>query len=196
VNKTTRPAPKVLGSKFCLAGLGDTTPGELVPEASNKWFPIRLQFIAKDSQQTKHQILLIVMPSGVATTNLSGISMEVDDEGWSFHLKIKVPKLATDVEKLYQLIERHWEETKPNYIPCLDGFRIHDALEDHLANLRKKETESLISEAVFPLEIHVSKKIHEIQILGDKGQNTRILYVDLKGEESEYKAVPVAKVTM
>jgi hypothetical protein len=32
--------------------------------------------------------------------------------------------------------------------------------------------------------------------LGDKGQNTRILYVDLKGEESEYKAVPVAKVTM
>jgi hypothetical protein len=40
------------------------------------------------------------------------------------------------------------------------------------------------------------KKIHEIQILGAKGQNTHILYVDLKGDESEYKAVSVAKVTM
>jgi hypothetical protein len=90
------------------------------------------------------------MPSSVATANLSGISMEVDDEGWSFHLVIKVPKLATNVEKLYQLIEHHWEDTKLNCIPCLEGFHIHDALEDHLANLCKKETESLICQAVFP----------------------------------------------
>jgi hypothetical protein len=127
LKKITSPIPKV-GSKFCAAGLGDATPGELVPEASKtdeqKWFPIRFQLIAKDSQQMKHQILLIVMPSGVATANLSGISIEVDDEGWSFHLAIKVPKLATNVEKLYQLIEHHWEETKSNYIPCLYEFRM------------------------------------------------------------------------
>jgi hypothetical protein len=138
---------------------------------------------------------MIVMPSGVATKNLTGISMAVEDDGWTFQLTIKVPQLAINVEALYLLLDRHWEESGHEF-PYLDGFRIRDALEDHLAKLRKKETEALTCEACFPLEIRVSKKIHEVQILGDKGQNTRILYVDLKGEESEYKAVADAKVTL
>jgi hypothetical protein len=121
--------------------------------------------------------------------------MEVEDERWTFHLTVKVPELATNVNSIYTLLERHWEE-KGHRFPYLDGFRIRDALEDHLAKLRKMVTEKVVCEARFPLGISVSKKIHEIEILGDRGQNTRILYVDLKGDESEYKAITDAKVTM
>jgi hypothetical protein len=185
-------------AKF-LAGLGGEKPGELAKidtQLNQKcWYPIFFQFVSKDTEHTEHQILLIVMPSGVATNNLAGVSMEVEDEGWTFHLTVKVPELATNVNSIYTLLERHWEETG-YYYPNLDGFRIRDALEDHLAKLRKKVTEKLVCEARFSLEISVSKKIHEIQILGDREQSTRILYVDLKGDESEYKAVTDAKVTM
>jgi hypothetical protein len=97
------------------------------------------------------------MPSGVATKNLAGVSMEVEDEGWTFHLTVKVPKLATNVNSIYTLLERHWEENGHRF-PYLDGFRIRDALEDHLAKLRKKVTEKLVCRARFSLEISVSKK--------------------------------------
>jgi hypothetical protein len=67
------------------AGLGDEKPGELAKFDSKLnqkcWYPIFFQFVSKDTEHTEHQILLIVMPSGVATKNLSGVSMEVEDEG-------------------------------------------------------------------------------------------------------------------
>jgi hypothetical protein len=108
------------------------------------------------------------MPSGLATKNLAaGVSMEVEDEGWTFHLTVKVPELATNVNSIYTLFKSHWEE-KGRRFPYLDGFCIRDALRYHLAKLRKKVTEKLACEACFSLEISASKKKnHEIQILGE-----------------------------
>jgi hypothetical protein len=64
-----------------------------------------------------------------------------------------------------------------------------------LPSLERRSHKNWSARHAFPLKL-VFQKIHEIQILGDRGQNTRILYVDLKGDESEYKAVTDAKVTM
>jgi hypothetical protein len=121
------------------AGLGGEKPGELAKidtQPNQKCrYPIFFQFVSKDTEHTEHQILLIVMPSGVATNNLAGVN-----EGWTFHLTVKVPELATNVNSIYTtLLKHHWEETG-HYYPYLDGFRIRDALEDHLAKLRKKVT--------------------------------------------------------
>jgi hypothetical protein len=44
------------------------------------------------------------------------------------------------------------------------------------------------------VEIQVSKKINFIKLLGKKGDDTRVLCVDRKAEESTYKCMAVAQV--
>jgi hypothetical protein len=160
-DKVFEDTTKIPAKGKFLAGLGGKKPGELakidIQPNQKCWYPIFFQFVSKDTKHTEHQILLIVMPSGVATKNLARVSMEVEDEGWTFLLTVKVPELATNLNLIYTLLERHWEE-KGHRFPYLDGFHIRDVLEDHLAKLRKKVTEKLVCEARFSLEISVSKK--------------------------------------
>lgn len=155
------------------------------------WHPVSIQFTSKDEDFTQHLILLIVMPSGVASKDLSGINMAVEDDGRDFHMTITVPELLTNVGSLYELLRRKWNHDELNdelhAVSLSDGIRIKNALEEHLAVLRTRESESLVCDAHFPLGIRVSKKINNIHLLGEMQNHTRILYIDLKGEESEYK---------
>jgi len=72
-----------------------------------------------------------------------------------------------------------------------DIMKRSEALSDVLASMRSSEQEVLKSTCRIPLPIQVSRKIHKIELLGSQ-DGTRIIDIDLKAEESTYRAMQSA----
>ena len=68
------------------------------------------------------------------------------------------------------------------------------ALLDVLALMHASEQEVLSSTCPITLPIQVSHKINSIELHGSHDDGSRIIYVDLKAEESTYHAMEIPKV--
>ena len=65
---------------------------------------------------------------------------------------------------------------------------------DVLALMHASDQEVLSSTCPIMLPIQVSCKINNIELLGSHDDGSHIIYVDLKGEESMYRAMQIFKV--
>lgn len=150
------------------------------------WAPLRLTSVWKDSEMTEHVFVALVLPSGVASKNVDNIDVSVDSSGTELLIKVRWPRFVCEVESLHKVWTRSMSYSAGNENRELLS-RIN-AFSETLATMRKNEQEILTSTAKIPLPIQVSKKPNFVKLLGDLEGDTRVLYVDLKAEESTYKA--------
>ena len=68
------------------------------------------------------------------------------------------------------------------------------AFSDKMATMRASEKSIVMSVARIPLDIKVAKKVNFVRLLAGKSSEARVMYVDLKAEESTYKSRTAAKV--
>ena len=135
---------------------------------------------------TEHVFVALVLPSGVASKNVDNVDVTVDSSGTELLIKVRWPRFMCDVESLHRVWTRGMSHTAVDKNRELLS-RIN-SFSETLATMRKNEQEILTSTAKIPLPIQVSKKPNFVKLLGDQEDDTRVLYVDLKAEESTYKA--------
>lgn len=178
------------------------TPGEQYGDDYHLFKPMHFKATYKDSAtKTQHVVIVIVAPSGVCSQDLSKCHLSVDEAGKALILESQWPSLSMNMDKLHQkLVAKLHNEAQLKHACAEDAeaeirdiWKRSEALSDTLAVMRASEQEVLTSRCRIPLPIQVSRKIDKIDLLGSH-DGTSIIYVDLKAEESTYRAMETPKM--
>ena len=150
-----------------------------------------LDTIYKDTMKTTHLALAILAPSGVCTWTTENLFFKVENDGWELSITASWPKFLLNSDRLHYF----WAHN-PNNSTAHDRdlFKRMEAFSDKLATMRESEREILTSVFRIALPVQVAKKIHFIQLLGEHEDESRVIYVDLKAEDSTYKVMESSTV--
>jgi hypothetical protein len=142
--------------------------------------------------KTPHVIVLIVAPSGVCPEDASKVRVWLEEDGRVMDFMSQWPQPAMDMDPLHEKIASRLGEFAAD-TDLRDVWKRSEALSDVLALMRGSEEEVLTSTCRIPLPFQVSRRIHSLQLHGNS-DGMRIIYVDMKAEDSTYKAMEMAKV--
>lgn len=160
-----------------------------VSEEISVWVPLHLSAVWKDSDMTQHVLVAISLPSGVAQNELNNIDVHVESDGLELVVGVNWPTFMCNVKTLHRV----WMP-KDKTPPLVDVWSMMTAFSDKMATMRASENAIVMSVARFPLEIKVAKKVNFIKLLAGRNTESRVLYIDLKAEESTYKSMTAANV--
>lgn len=179
-------ATPTIGSTFAKgsAKKGDDSPNVSV------WEPVKVVAVYKDSKMTQHCLVAIWLPSGCAKFEHDSVTVNVESGGEELVVRLEWSPFLVSVDSLHRV----WipaGKDKPDDIDCC---LMMQAFSEEIASQCPSDRSIMWAEARIPLDIVVSKKTNFVRLLGESKHDTRVLYIDLKAEESTYKTVASSRV--
>ena len=127
--------------------------------------------------------ILVILPSGVTKKDLRSLTVSVEEDRREIVVTATWPKFAFDVKAIEASFARSKAVTSGK-TSQQDLNHIATVVKDRFATLRKSEPNLFESVCRIPLQIQISRKFHDLALLGDADEDTRVFFVDLKDEDS------------